>query len=142
MSETPQISDICCLTRLESEDELFRPPTLEYSSSSSDEDDGAEVFERESFLPSIGPPKILQYVKESVNPPFTNECAIEEVAARFQTPTSSREGHSCAFCKVEALEKSLTAEHVCLAEAVSLLQSTYIISDVHSLYNLLVKKSN
>ena len=106
------------------DDELFRPATVEYSSSSSDEDDGVQIFERESFLPSIGPPKILQYVKESVNPPFTNECPVEDVVTRS---TSSREGHSCAYCKVEALEKSLTAEYVSLADTVSSMQNIILL---------------
>ncbi|CAB4018525.1 Hypothetical predicted protein, partial [Paramuricea clavata] len=97
------------------EDELFRPPTVEYSSSSSDEDDGIEAIDKESFLPSIGPPKVLQYVKESVNPPFTNE-----FPDRDSYPSGSSKAdnlvHSCAFCKTEVLEKIDVAQHVFLAQ--------------------------
>ena len=93
---------------------MFRSPTLEYSSSSSDEDEVMSVKDKGSFLPSIGPPKILQYVKESVNPPFTNEFAEEDEAAG-----SSNVDHSCAFCKAEVLEKIDASQHVSLVETVS-----------------------
>lgn len=91
---------------------------MEYSSSSSDEDDGIEAIDKESFLPSIGPPKVLQYVKESVNPPFTNE-----FPDRDSYPSGSSKGdnlvHSCAFCKTEVLEKIDVAQHVFQAQTVS-----------------------
>lgn len=76
-----------------------------------------EVFNNGSLLPSIGPPKILQYVKESVNPPFTNEFPDEN---RSQPGSSTNEEHSCAYCKAEVLERTHVAQHVSLAETVSL----------------------
>lgn len=55
---------------------------------------------KESFLPSIGPPKILQYIKESVNPPFENEFPDKNTDA----DEGSFMDHSCAFCKTENMD--------------------------------------
>ncbi len=94
---------------------MFQPPTVEYSSSSSDEDDGIEALNKESFLPSIGPPKLLKYVKESENPPFTNE-----FPERDSPGSGSLKGdHSCALCMAEVLEKADAAQYPSLAEVVS-----------------------
>lgn len=56
-------------------DMLHKLPLLETSSSGSsdEENDYMANSDKELLLPSIGPPKILQYIKESKNPPFTNE---------------------------------------------------------------------
>lgn len=90
---------------------------MEYSSSSSDEDDAdiEAVFYKESFLPSIGPPKVLQYVKESVNPPFTNEFSDRE-RSRSCIPKAE---HACVFCQTQMLEKFDVMQHMSLVEAVS-----------------------
>ena len=54
------------------EDILFRPPTVEPDSASSSEEYEDYDLEQEYLLPSIGPPAILQYMKESQNPPLSN----------------------------------------------------------------------
>ena len=118
---------MCLFHILEQEDELFRSPAVEYSSSSSDEDDEIDcTFDKESFLPSIGPPKILQYIKESVNPPFTNEFPGSE--AGDVRSDGAKGDHSCAYCKAEVLNKVDVGQHVSLAEAVSLLENIFLLS--------------
>jgi hypothetical protein len=101
---------------------------VEYSSSSSDEDDDLETFDKDLFLPSIGPPKVLRYVKESENPPFTNEFP-EKVSSNLVVSKeiitrsgSIKEEHSCAFCKIEVLEKVDARLHVSLIETVSVVK--------------------
>ena len=86
------------------EDILFRPPTVEPDSSgSSDEFEDVEL-EHEYLLPSIGPPAILQYMKESQNPPLSNEEVQDrqELAKNEILKMSSSSG-PCIFCQQEVL---------------------------------------
>ncbi|KAL9965788.1 hypothetical protein ACROYT_G029635 [Oculina patagonica] len=86
------------------EDILFRPPTVEPDSSSSSEEFEDYDLEQEYLLPSIGPPAILQYMKESQNPPLSNEEVQDrqELAQNEMLKTSNFSG-PCMFCEQEIL---------------------------------------
>ena len=86
------------------EDILFRPPTVEPDSASSSEEYEDYDLEQEYLLPSIGPPAILQYMKESQNPPLSNEDVQdrEELAKNEMLKMSSSSG-PCMFCQQEVL---------------------------------------
>ena len=86
------------------EDLLFRPPTVEPDSASSSEECEDYDLEQEYLLPSIGPPAILQYMKESQNPPLSNEEVQdrEELAKNEMLKMSNSSG-PCMFCQQEVL---------------------------------------
>lgn len=88
---------------------------MEFSSSSSDEEDVVFNLDKESFLPSIGPPKILQYVKESVIPPFKDVCPDGNTEDK---PEEYFVDHSCAFCNDEIAEKVEDQQHISPEEKV------------------------
>lgn len=86
------------------EDTLFRPTTVEPDTSSDSEDDDNYEFECEYLLPSIGPPAILQYLKESQHPPLSNE-EIEdrEELSKNEMLKKSMFSGPCMFCQEEVL---------------------------------------
>ena len=86
-------------------DILFRPPTVEpESSSSSSEENDYSDLQVEYMLPSIGPPTILQYMKESQNPPLSNvEVQDREEAAKDDMLRKSVFSAPCMFCQEEIL---------------------------------------
>lgn len=96
------VSSLPCTPK--GEDILFRPPTVELDSSSSSEEFEDYDLEQEYLLPSIGPPAILQYMKESQNPPLSNEEVQErqELAKNEMLKMSNFSG-PCMFCQQEIL---------------------------------------
>lgn len=86
------------------EDTLFRPTTVEPDTSSDSEDDENYEFEREYLLPSIGPPAILQYLKESQHPPMSNEQIEDrEELSKNEMLKKSMFSGPCMFCQEEVL---------------------------------------
>ena len=87
------------------EDVLFRPPTVEPDSDSTSEADYEDyVAEQEYLLPSIGPPAILQYMKESQHPPLSNEEVEDrEELAKSEMLKKSMYSGPCMFCHDEIL---------------------------------------
>lgn len=86
------------------EDILFRPPTVEPDSASSSEEYDDYDLEQEYLLPSIGPPAILQYMKESQNPPLSNEEVQDrQELAKNEMLMMSNSSGPCMFCKQEVL---------------------------------------
>ena len=87
------------------EDVLFRPPTVEPDSDSTSEADYEDyVREQEYLLPSIGPPAILQYMKESQHPPLSNEEVEDrEELAKSEMLKKSMYSGPCMFCHEEIL---------------------------------------
>lgn len=86
------------------EDILFRPPTVELDSSSSSEEFEDYDLEQEYLLPSIGPPAILQYMKESQNPPLSNEEVQDrQELAKHEILKMSNFSGPCMFCQQEVL---------------------------------------
>ena len=86
------------------EDALFRPTTVEPDSSSDSEDYENYDLEREYLLPSIGPPAILQYMKESQHPPMSNEEVEDrEELAKSDMLKKSMFSGPCMFCQEEIL---------------------------------------
>ena len=56
------------------------------------------------MLPSIGPPAILQYMKESQHPPLSNkEVQDREEFAKSEMLKKSMFSGPCMFCKQEVL---------------------------------------
>lgn len=86
------------------EDILFRPPTVEPDSGSSSEDYEDYDLEQEYLLPSIGPPAILQYMKESKHPPLSNEEVEDrQELAKSEMLKKSMFSGPCMFCQEEIL---------------------------------------
>ena len=86
------------------EDVLFRPTTVEPDSSSDSEDYENYDLAREYLLPSIGPPTILQYMKESQHPPMSNEEVEDrEELAKSDMLKKSMISGPCMFCQEEIL---------------------------------------
>lgn len=86
------------------EDILFRPPTVEPDSGSSSEDFEDYELGREYLLPSIGPPAILQYMKESQHPPMSNEEVEDrQELAKSEILKKSTFSGPCMFCQQEIL---------------------------------------
>ena len=85
-------------------DMFFQAPTVESGSSSSSESDLDYEIQHDPLLPSIGPPTILQYNKESENPPLVNgepsERSDESPEALLCTSLYSG---PCMFCSEEIL---------------------------------------
>lgn len=86
------------------DDILFRPTTVELESSSSSEEYEDCELDQEFLLPSIGPPAILQYLKESQNPPLSNEEVEDrQELAKNEMLKKSMFGGPCMFCEQEIL---------------------------------------
>ncbi|XP_068686269.1 uncharacterized protein [Montipora foliosa] len=86
------------------EDILFRPTTVEPDTSSDSEDYENYESEREYLLPSIGPPTILQYLKESQHPPLSNEEVEDrQEYAKNEMLKKSMFSGPCMFCHEEVL---------------------------------------
>lgn len=86
------------------EDVLFRPTTVEPDSSSDSEDYENYDLEQEYLLPSIGPPAILQYMKESQHPPMSNEEVEDrQELAKNEMLKKSMFSGPCMFCHEEIL---------------------------------------
>lgn len=81
-------------------DILYRPPTVEMLSSSESEDEQEYTLDNSVLIPSIGPPTILQYFKESQHPP-TGE--IDEQQQGNEFLKKSLFTGPCMFCKNEVL---------------------------------------
>ena len=75
---------------------------MELSSSSSSEDEGDYELQQDSLLPSIGPPAILQYVRESKHPPFSNE-DVPDMCEQADMLKKSMYSGPCMFCEEEVL---------------------------------------
>ena len=71
-------------------------------SSSSSEDEADYELQQDSLLPSIGPPTILQYIKESQHPPFANE-DVPERSEQVDLLKKSMNSGPCMFCEEEVL---------------------------------------
>ena len=86
------------------EDILFRPPTVELESSSSSDEYEDYELDQEFLLPSIGPPAILQYMKESQHPPLSNEEVEDrQELAKNEMLKKSLFSGPCMFCQQEVL---------------------------------------
>ncbi|KXJ29743.1 glutamate-rich protein 6 [Exaiptasia diaphana] len=84
------------------EDILYRPPTVEMFSSSDSEYEEDYAPDESILIPSIGPPAILQYFKESQHPPIVNSEMDEEAQGKEFLKKSLFTG-PCMFCKNEVL---------------------------------------
>lgn len=82
---------------------FFRAPTVEPSSSSSSDNEYDFEVQQESLLPSIGPPTILQYNKESENPPLGNDEPLDLLNANSEGLMASVFSGPCMFCAEEIL---------------------------------------
>ncbi|EDO33633.1 predicted protein [Nematostella vectensis] len=84
------------------DDLLLNATTVELSSSNDTDDDDSYFLDEETLIPSIGPPAILQYIKESQHPPLTNE-ELEERDIGGEFLKKSVFSGPCMFCKEEVL---------------------------------------
>ena len=84
------------------EDILYRPPTVEMFSSSDSEYEEDYTPDESILIPSIGPPAILQYFKESQYPPIMNSEMDDEAQGKEFLKKSLFTG-PCMFCKNEVL---------------------------------------
>ena len=82
---------------------FFRAPTVEPSFSSSSDNEYDYEVQQESLLPSIGPPTILQYNKESENPPLGNDEPSNLLDANSEGLMASVFSGPCMFCAEEIL---------------------------------------
>ncbi|XP_031554986.1 uncharacterized protein LOC116291893 [Actinia tenebrosa] len=91
-------------TPIREDDMLYRPPTVEMSSESSSEEEYEYSPDESTFIPSIGPPSILQYIKESQQPPMMKEEAdSRDEALGSENLRRSLFSGPCMFCKKEIL---------------------------------------
>lgn len=81
---------------------MYRPPTVEILSSSDSEYEEDYTPDDSMLIPSIGPPAILQYFKESQHPPLSNSEVDKDAQGKEFLKKSLFTG-PCMFCKNEVL---------------------------------------